>query len=1640
MDEHNLVCLLQKPSENRSQVISYQLSKIFKHLYQKSALDDDTISYLEAAKEGDNAEHSLYIQDISQVLKQHKSVIDEVNNAELLIRNHALSTRSHKSSEAETSEPALSSLFNCVDVDGELGLLTKDDIYFNGKPRSHDFPITKRFPDHKDIENVNVQSTVGPAVKSRQTLGHLKRRSNKKYLKPDTIIPNMNLKPIMEQHIPVRTKIKERRSLFQAEPKSIYFKSYETGKIYESIVKLRNISDIGRSIRVVPPKTIYFSVNEGKFPLPGSSIIAPGMTAIFTIRFMPDNLGDFEDELLVKYEDQLEPICVKLLGQKARPQLNLLECYDLGSALKGGSKVITIQLHNCSQEIASNSKFLFITREVFNECHKFTAKHFIEYYTHEEDSLSVNLQLKEFSLKPIKFTLESLESITITIEFKPLFLGEYKWELVLICDNGQYFPVTFKGKGEEPNLEIIDISDSLPETFTFRKIDTLSNELLYFYQFPKQYPYTIAPKTMTIRNCCSESLHFQWIQENTFNIADISNYTNDNLIKSDDILNQRKSLSTSITNSQLSNHISPLLFTINPTTGIFESNDIKTFEIFFNPIQIGTFTTQLSLILLNVPEVNEQGNCYKLDKKHLSIELKGIAEPLPISIEPSVLIVPGKCLLDVPLHHTVKLMNNSLNCTVVFSWQNNLHSKQDSITTSSNYSQTTMNNFQLNQQLTLNRNNEIKKSNDGLIVFEPSMGMITPGQSINIDIFVSSSKSMQIKENIPCFINIMRNSPIWFYLEVEFSGPTIVFDREDCNFGLMRPNETGEMNILLTNTTPSPRKWFVQMDTFADKFTSEMKIQPSNGILKPVQSVTVNLSFTPKLSRSVREVITVHTEDSEETRKLLVLAEVQTPLIDFHPLQVDFSQCFWNVPTTETVTVTNLNMLECDLEWIEPIGADKEWVTVNIIPLTYHIGGQQSQIFEITLCAHKQTSIESLRIPLHVHGLNTLIYLPITAKVHGLSVNFFLINQIIDPIWKEHPQEKVAIPLDNFSDASTVLDFGQNVGLFEPVEKWIECRNNTPIPTRICVDTGRLSTKTNYSDYENFNHKPKLGALSYLLLASKQSTENNLSSQSVLHERDDHKTDIRILYDWCSLLLKQSKGACVIAHSAIILSSNITDPQLAELKLITLNQSKSKSLTVPSWYIPGCSSLKICFICIANLWGLYKDDIHIYVLPEFDLTLESSLPPIELPILFKVIGCPIYSLATGHFGQLSNKAVMCSDMKNNVTFPKTALPLKATRQFVRFGTILFNGSIVKRQIRLHNPSETAIRIDWQVFLDSELEDHNQLINLLCFISEPFKDISSNKFNNETLSTTEYLTPNETSNEDSLNKSLVNLILRPYDGKLLWQSSSAQIITLFKNDFKNLLIVQPEQLIIQPHEEATATILMNPIEAYSDMKCFPTFILKAHIIGYLTIVDSSYYLDISRTHALITEQLRFDVTAKLEQPRLIIDLKNDPLEIERTPPTPFSKSLEFKSGLGHFLINTWRKKIKINTTTIVSNGFWQSNQSEHDSHLPKIQPNIFVMHPDKLNCLLLSSIVLLREIHLRCPNSIPITILIKVKQSENLGLKIKTDKSVTGNKNDILGISLDDNLTTIIQMEKKTFRQIYKQQISLTLNPGKLQKV
>ncbi|CAH8557986.1 unnamed protein product [Heterobilharzia americana] len=446
-----------------------------------------------------------------------------------------------------------------------------------------------------------------------------------------------------------------------------------------------------------------------------------------------------------------------------------------------------------------------------------------------------------------------------------------------------------------------------------------------------------------------------------------------------------------------------------------------------------------------------------------------------------------------------------------------------------------------------------------------------------------------------------------------------------------------------------------------------------------------------------------------------------------------------------------------------------------------------------------------------------------------------------------------------------------------------------------------------------------------------------------------------------------------------------------------------------------------------------------------------------MSVRFKVIGCPIYSVATGHFGQLSSKAVMDNKLKSDYILPKTALPLTATRQFIRFGSTLFNGPTMKRNIRLHNSCETAIRIDWQIFLDSEIEENDQLLNLLCFISEPFQNLSSSKLSYAPSSVSENLKTIANLKEDITTKPLINLVLRPYDGKLIWQSSSAQICPLIKENYTRLFTVSPEQLIIPSHEECTATIIMNPMEAYSTMKCYSMFDLKAHIIGYLSI-DSKEFLDIPRTNALTTEQLRFDITAKLEQPRLMIDLNDDHLEVDKMClPVPFLEEqvLHFHSGLGRLLTEFWSNTRALDNSSLdtkypAPHTTLQQVNRYHNQQQQSQQLLIPSTHAS--TCLLIDNLVLLREIFLKCTNSVPISICLKAKQPQSIRFqniidlskeRVSMSKDNCGGNSDNRAISnaMEDNRSTrTMRMSKKDFEQFYESEINLTLYPGKLRKV
>ena len=69
----------------------------------------------------------------------------------------------------------------------------------------------------------------------------------------------------------------------------------------------------------MPPKTPYFCISLPQYPS-GHSLVAPGLSVVYNVKFSPDTLGVFQDEIIVQCSNGTE-FTVKLLAKRPPPVL-----------------------------------------------------------------------------------------------------------------------------------------------------------------------------------------------------------------------------------------------------------------------------------------------------------------------------------------------------------------------------------------------------------------------------------------------------------------------------------------------------------------------------------------------------------------------------------------------------------------------------------------------------------------------------------------------------------------------------------------------------------------------------------------------------------------------------------------------------------------------------------------------------------------------------------------------------------------------------------------------------------------------------------------------------------------------------------------------------------------------------------------------------------------------------------------------------------------------------------------------------------------------------------------------------------------------------------------------------------------------
>uniref|UniRef100_A0A8C3NZ94 DLEC1 cilia and flagella associated protein n=1 Tax=Cyanoderma ruficeps TaxID=181631 RepID=A0A8C3NZ94_9PASS len=108
--------------------------------------------------------------------------------------------------------------------------------------------------------------------------------------------------------------------------------------------ELRNITSTAQHVRLVPPSATVFFIWPGKYPGKGG-MIAPGMACQYTVQFIPEYLGEYEDYILVESQVS-EPFVIPIQAKVSLPVLTLPDIIDCGSCLVGGIKTTAVLCRN----------------------------------------------------------------------------------------------------------------------------------------------------------------------------------------------------------------------------------------------------------------------------------------------------------------------------------------------------------------------------------------------------------------------------------------------------------------------------------------------------------------------------------------------------------------------------------------------------------------------------------------------------------------------------------------------------------------------------------------------------------------------------------------------------------------------------------------------------------------------------------------------------------------------------------------------------------------------------------------------------------------------------------------------------------------------------------------------------------------------------------------------------------------------------------------------------------------------------------------------------------------------------------------------------------------------------------------------
>lgn len=425
---------------------------------ERSGNGPDALARKQAAAPGIISEPLGYLDATdSSSIRTHATLTMHERHIELVKTHHQSSSNSSK---ATATSSSLESTEASPDED-------------HGKSSSHVSP-TKAHTSAADARNA--QMSAGEKRKNLEILERMQTKldflRNPRFAPSDRQSASETLTSPTHAPTPHDAADAEGSSsstCFVVVPSPVEFTDYDIGGVYEQLVYIRNTSALSRRLRVLPPATLYFSIDALTFPDP-SGLIAPGMHVQVRLRFAPDSRADYKDALRIAHESSSgsrAEFTIPLAARRTPPELSIPLVLKAQHTLVGTHSVTRLPCRNTG----GKARFWLMTEDDWGR-YEHSAARFLKHEQsrasgaerdlhslNDHHSLPTAVELGPFTLTPTEFELDTNESVDLALAYVPSCIGEQRRKFVMVCDNCLVRTFQVVGRGCQVELSVSSVND-----------------------------------------------------------------------------------------------------------------------------------------------------------------------------------------------------------------------------------------------------------------------------------------------------------------------------------------------------------------------------------------------------------------------------------------------------------------------------------------------------------------------------------------------------------------------------------------------------------------------------------------------------------------------------------------------------------------------------------------------------------------------------------------------------------------------------------------------------------------------------------------------------------------------------------------------------------------------------------------------------------------------------------------------------------------------------------------------------------------------------------------------------------------------------------------------------------------------------